>query len=316
MLQSLTTSKRRVVTSEGTVFFLEFYDSLHVELNGRQEPVALNLGTCNWTVSDAGEVAFFFYHDDEPYLAIVNPARRTRIFQSLRQHRLLDLLLLKDRFIAAIPGYLVVGQRTAEGALSWTGMRAIDCGAEFHFWLDDSNVLCYSKRGSCMRHTYDLTTRQTGAAFWPARLRRILYRAAFSPAYLPDFPENQPITPALALDLLQDAAREHQITDAGLRLFTLLTLLNQLPGAGLEDLFTLVRMDWTMQYGHELDEPFPTMALVQKLFSVSSVQELVPGKLIQPQLMKWSKKFECSAVIGKRSKPINQVSYTDLRIDS
>lgn len=315
MLQSLITPKRRVVTPDGTVFFLEFYDSLHVEVEGRQEPVALNLGTCNWTVSDAGEVAFFLQRDDGPYLAIVDPARRTRVLQSLRKHRLLDLILLPGRFVAAIPGYLVVGQRTPEGALSWSGMRAIDCGAEFRFSVDEGQVLSYSKRGSCMRHSYDLNTREASAAFWPARLRRILYRQAFVPAFLPDFPEGEPVTPALALEVFRTAAAGHTVSDAGLRLFSLLTQLERLPGADLDTLFTLVRMDWTLQYRQELDEPFPTMSLVQKLFTVRQADELAPDKLIQPQLMKWSKKFECAAVIGRRSKLINQVPYTDLTVE-
>lgn len=314
---SLTTPKRRVVTPDGTIFFNEFYDTLHVERSGgTPEPIALNLGSSNWTVSDAGEVAFFCQLDDQPHVVIVHPARRTRILQPLTRHPLLDLLLLEDRFVAAIPGYLVLGRRTPEGALSWTGMRALDCGTEFHFHTepgpDGKPQLVYAKRGSCLEHTVALDTGEKAEAFSAQRLQRILFRLAFAPVFLPQLSPEVPTLSGL-LELFRQTAQTHpRLTEPGLRLMTLLFLLDRLPGASFDTLSALVRNDAVLQYAKGLDEPFPTMSLLQDLVTVSHAEQIVPGKLIQPQVVKWSRAFECAAVPGRRARLIRKIPYQDI----
>ncbi len=314
MMLSLTTPKRRVVASDGTIFFNDFNDTLHVDLDGVQEPVALNLGTSNWTVSDAAEVAFLFHADGIPCLAIVDPRRHTRLIQPLSQHKLLNLLLLKDRFVAAIPGYLLVGRRDDRGALSWQGMRALDCGAGFQFQLEDSGLLSYTKRGSCLRFFCDLDNRGTTSAFDPQLLRTILFRQSFAPAYLPELTEED-CTPPRLLSIFRDAAAHHGATDAGLRLFALLSLLEQQGWRDRDTLPDLVALDWELQYSSGLDQPFPTMPLLRRLMQASDPVQLRPGRLIQTQLLKWSRKFEDGTVIGRWAKPLNRVPYSDIIIE-
>lgn len=315
MILSLAAPKRRVTAPDGTIFFNDFNNALHVDLHGVQEPVALNLGTSNWTVSEQGEVAFLFHADGIPCLAIVNPGVHTRLFQQLSHHKLLDLILLKDRFVAAIPGYLLTGQRNEDGSLSWQRMRALDCGAGFRFRLEDDGLLTYSKRGSCLRYSYDLDTRKTSSVFDPAHLWSILFSQAFFPAFLPELPGEFSFAVSDLLDLFRDTAAHHAVSGSGLRLYALLSLLERSGQNTLSTLQELVALDWELQYANGLDEPFPTMQLMDKLFRAPSPAGLHPGRLIQSQLLKWSRKYEDGTIIGKWAKPINKIPYTDTLLD-
>jgi hypothetical protein len=308
MLLSLATPKQRVTAANGTVFFNDFNNTLHAEVNGVQEPVALNLGACNWTVSQQGEVAFLFHADGIPCLAIVDPVRHTRLIQQLRRHKLLDLLLLEDRFVAAIPGYLLSGRRGERGELCWQGMRALDCGAGFRFQVEDGRLLTYAKRGSCLRYRLDLTDGGRSAAFDQSRLWDILFRQAFAPDFRPPAPETPPENAAQLLDLFRSAAREHTVTDSGARLLALLTLL---PQADLDRVGVLIALDWEMQYTGGLDEPFPTLGLLNRLLRADDPAQLAPRKLNQSQLLKWSRSFEDGTGVGRWAKPIQRVPYTD-----
>ena len=317
MILSLTTPKRRVTCPDGTIFFNEYYDTLHVDRSGVQEPIALNLGSANWTVSDAAEVAFLCQLDDVPHVVIVDPARRTRATPSPARPRPPAPRPLRARLGAAAPGYLVLGRRTPEGALSWTGMRALDCGTEFHFSVDETGAeprLDYSKRGSCQRHSLWLDSGRKEDAFWPERLQRILFREAFSPVYLPPLPEGE-LTLSGLLDLFRETARTHPgLTPPGLRLLALLFLLDRMPGATMDALLTLARNDALLQYAKGLDEPFPTMALMQQTVTLSHAGEIVPGRLIQPQAVKWSRTFEGRTAIGRRARIIRKVPLRDIPV--
>lgn len=315
MILSLGTPKRRVTTPDGAIFFNDFNNTLHVDLHGVQEPVALNLGTSNWTVSQRGEVAFVFHADGIPCLAIIHPASHTRLFQQLSRHKLLDLLLLEDRFVAAIPGYLVTGQRNEDGSLSWKRMRALDCGAGFRFQIEDDGTLSYSKRGSSLRYLYDLDSRTASAVFDPQHLWNILFSQAFFPAFLPPLPDGFSFSSSDLLDLFRDTAAQHTVSASGLRLYALLSLLERSGQSTLATLQEMVALDWELQYSAGLDEPFPTVPLMDRLFRAPSPAVLHPGKLIQSRLQKWSRTHEDGTAIGVRAKPLNKIPYQDTLLE-
>ncbi len=315
MIDSLRTPKRRVVLPDGTIFFSDFSDTLHVDMQGVQEPIGLNLGTSNWTVSETGEAAFLFRTDDAPCLAIVDPARHTRLFQPLRDRTLLDLILLERKFYAVIPGYLVSGVRQENGALSWKGMRALDCGAGFRIRLEDSGDLSYTRRGTYLRYRYDPDSRKVDSSFSLQRLWDILFRQAFAGDYRPALPEDGACSiPSLLLVLRREAAA-HPLNDTGVRLYSLLSLLER-EGAGTDTLLNLVGLDWKLQYSEGLDEPFPTLPLIQQLFQAEDPAALEPGKLYQKKVVRWSRQHEDDARLGRWSKPLNAAAYEDTVLEA
>lgn len=314
MLLSLKTPKRRIATGSGAIFYDDFNNTLHADLGGGNMALALNLGTGNWTVSERDELAFFMPSDTGTQLVMIDPANRRRLFQSPgpEHFELIDLLLCAGRFYAAVPGMLVEGQRGADGALLWSGVRCVDRGAGYLMSLTDDGRLCYTKRGSCRVFAYDPKTRRTEGAPSPERLWQVLFSRSFLPDYLPPFDGGGFLCVEELCSLFARQAEEHRVSDVGVRVYALLSYLRGLdvPTAELMDL--MLALDWQLQYSALIDEPFPSLLLLQEIYKYKDAGSLPRQKLMHRKLIRWSRQFETGKDFARRARCVRVDGFEDL----
>lgn len=311
MLLSLKTPKQRLVTPSGAVFYNDFGNTLHAELPGESIALALNLGTCNWTVSEADEPAFFMLSDMGAQLVIIDTAKRRRLLQNNWPENLepIDLLLTRTAFYAAVPGMLVSGHRDEDGALLWEGLRCVDRGAGYLMSLTDTGQLSYTKRGTCSVFTYDPVTCKTEEAPSPERLRRALFSHCFQPDYLPPFSGSGFPRVEELCDLFAAHAAAHKVTDVGMRLYALLSYLRGF-GAPAQELAELcMALDWQMQYCALIDEPFPSLLLLQDIYKYRLADELPRVQLMHRRLTRWSRLFETGKDFARRARVVRSNEF-------
>lgn len=313
MLLSLKNPKHRVITASGAVFYNDFSNTLHAELSDEHIALALNLGACNWTVSERDELAFFMPSDNGIRLVIIDPASRRRLFQSSWPENLepIDLLLRRDSFFAAVPGMLVSGPRGDDGRLLWTGLRCVDRGAGYLMRLTDGGLLSYTKRGTCGVFTYDPEARRTEESSSPERLWQVLFSRSFLPDFQPPFPGGGfPSMEELCLLFVAQAA-EHRVSDVGVRVYALLSYLRGLDAPVPELMDLMLSLDWQLQYGALIDEPFPSLLLLQEIYRCKSAQEIPRAKLMHRKLTRWSRMFESGKDFARLARPVRSEGFSD-----
>lgn len=313
MLLSLKTPKRRIATASGGVFYNDFSNTLHAELGGGHSVLALNLGTSNWTVSARDELAFFMPSDTGTQLVIADPAARRRLFQSSWPENLepIDLLLLRDTFFAAVPGMLVEGPRGEDGRLLWTGLRCIDRGAGYLMRLTDDGRLCYTRRGACDIFTYDPATRRTEGTPSPERLWQVLFSRSFAPDYMPPFPGGGFPSMEEMCGIFAAQAGTHRVSDAGVRVYALLSYLRELDAPVPELMDLMMSLDWQLQYSALIDEPFPSLLLLQEIYRCKSPEDIPRTKLMHRKLMRWSRMFETGRDFARRARIVRSDGFED-----
>ena len=317
MLYSLKTPKRRIETPDGANFYNDFSNTLHMEKGNVSMALALNLGTTNWTVSDSDELAFFMPCEADTQLAIIDPIRRKRIYQTpaSAQLNLINVLLTKDAFYAYVPGLLLRGIRDEHGVLLRKGIRSVDLGAGYLFQLEDNGILTYTKRGTCSVFSYDPVTRQTAEKRSPKRMWEVLFSADFLPEYMPPFTGARfPSIPELC-EAFANAASDHKVSDVGVRVYALLSYLRQFEADTADVLDRLMALDWELQYSALINEPFPSVLLLQTIFRYKSPNEIPNTRLMHRKVMRWSRSFELNKSFAKQARPVNSGMFEDVRVD-
>lgn len=313
MLPSLTMPKQRIEPSAEQIFYNDFNNTLHVEENNNTLALALNLGPGNWTVSDAGEVAYFLSRENEQYIVIDAPGKKTRLIQKKSAPLFLNLLLTRDGFYAAIPGYLLQGKRLESAALDFMGMRAIDCGAQFMFRLEDDGRLSYTKRGSSLRYYFSSADRKKTTAADPKTIWRIAFYDSFVDGFIPTMPPEFDGSFSALREAFQAAAKNHKISDCGTRLFAILSMPCFSSGTA-ETFEMLLNIDWFSQYTNCSNNFFPSARLFDILFTTTDTQTLLPQKTVVAKMLKWSKKYENALAIGQRAKPLNGENFKTIEL--
>ena len=313
MLLSLRTPKRRVVTASGAVFYNDFSNTLHADLGGEHTVLALNLGTSNWTVSERDELAFFMPSDSGTQLVIADPTSRRRLFQGSWPEKLepVDLLLRRDTFFAAVPGMLVEGPRGEDGRLLWTGLRCVDRGAGYLMRLTDDGRLCYTRRGTSCVFTYDHEARRTEELPSQERLWQVLFSRSFLPDYHPPFPDCGFSSMEELCALFATQAATHRVSDVGVRVYALLSYLRGFDAPVPELMDLMLSLDWQLQYSALIDEPFPSLLLLQEIYMHRSAQNIPRPKLMHRKLTRWSRMFETGKDFARRARPVRADGFAD-----
>lgn len=311
MLLSLKTPKRRAVTGSGVIFYNNFSSALLADAGGEQLPVALHTGAGSWTVSGAGEAVLLINGARGQEVVIIDPIKRTRLFQKSQRFETLDLLLTRDRFAAAVPGLLLAGKRADNGGLDWSGARAIDRGAGYLFGADGDGTLCFTKRGSCRRYRYDFDGGGVRSEPDNELMWKTLFKDAVTPPVSPALPAEYDFSPASLPEQFRSAVRGGAVSDAGIRLLALFQLMDRRGAGGFDLLENLIALDFELQYSNLLNGPFPSLPLMQRLLDSDAPFELRPGRLLDRKLLRWSRKFESAASSPVQVKTIGDELYSD-----
>lgn len=311
VILSLSTPKHRIVTGSGLIFYNDFNNNLHVELDGVETPLALNLGLSNWTVSDTGEVAFMLRDSDGDFLAIVDSVKRTRVFQRIEKFKLLDLLMVDGRFVGVTSGILLTGSRKENGALNLKGMRTLAMGADFRIQAEESGTIIYTKRGSCRKWKYSLAERKSVSEFEPTLLWDALFANSFK-NWRPKMPKEPLFNADEIQNVLESGALEHEVTEAGVYLLALISLLQRRTEINAELLQSLVDYDWELQYTRRINKPFPTIDLLNSILKATDLTMLRAEKIRYQLLRKWCNEFEKGVAISRWAKPVSNSLFTDI----
>lgn len=316
MLPSLKTPKRRVELDNGVNFYNDFSNTLHVVMDGHDEGLAVNLGTSNWTVSPRGELAFFMLSEAGKKLVILDPVRKTRLMQAPppEKFELINLLLCEETFYAAVPGILLHGKRDENGALLWTGMRAVDMGAGYLFQLEEDGRLSYTKRGTCDVFRYDPADRRTASAPTPKRLWEVLFASDFHPDYMPAFSGEGFPKISEFCDVFAEVAAGHKVSDVGVRVYALLSYLRPFRAETAELLNKLLALDWELQYSALIDEPFPSLLLLHEIYQYKNAAEIPTRKAMHRKIIRWSRMFETGKRFAAQARPVRGLDYTDVNV--
>jgi len=316
MLPSLKTPKRLVELPGGVQYYNDFGNTLHARFGERDIGLAVNLGTANWTVSPRGEAAFLMPSERGIQLVILDPIRRTRLFQgpSPEKFTLINLLLCEDSFYAAVPGMLLRGRRDERGALLWTGLRALDMGAGYLFQREDDGVLAYTKRGTCDVFRYDPATGKTDRAPTPERLWQVLFSADFLPDYMPPFSGRGFPGISEFCDAFAAVAAEHHVSDVGVRVYALLSYLRSFDADTAEVLNKLLALDWELQYSALIDEPFPSLLLLHELYRYKAPEEIPVRKLMHRKVIRWSRLYETDVRRVRQARPVRTEGFEDITV--
>lgn len=313
MIYSLRTPKQRIETPSGANFYNDFGNTLHMERGKENLALALNLGKSNWTVSDKDELIFFMPYEGEVRLALVDTVtKQRRILAKPPEHyKIIDLLITEKNFFAAIPGLLLIGNRTEEGDFIWKGVKAIDLGAGYRFTLEDDGRLAYTKRGTCSVFRYDPKTRRKDETPTPKRLWDMLYNHDFMPEFLPAFPGGGfPSIPELCESFAEVGAK-HNVKDVGVRVYALLTYLRQFDVDTAEVLDRLLALDWEMQYSALIDEPFPSILLFHRLFEFKTPEEIPVTRQMLRKMTRWSRLFETDQSFARQARFVRSSKFED-----
>lgn len=314
MIYSLRTPKQRIETPTGANFYNDFGNTLHMERDRENLALAVNLGKSNWTVSEKDELVFFMLHQDEPRLALIDTVTKQRkiLPVNTEQYNIIDLLITADRFFASIPGLLVMGKRAEDGTFLWKGVKAIDLGAGYLFTLEDDGRLAYTKRGTCSVFRYDPKTGKKEETPTPKRLWDMLYNHDFMPEYLPPFPGGGFPSIAQFCDSFAEVAAAHNVKDVGVRVYAVLAYLRQFDVDTADVLDRLLAIDWELQYSALIDEPFPSVLLLHKLFQYKTPEEIPVTKLMHRKMTRWSRLFETDKTYARQARFVKSAEFEDV----
>ncbi len=315
MIPSLRTPKQRIELPSGTAFFNDFANTLHMN-RGEDESYALavNVGKVNWTVSEKDELIFFTFDGENPVLMLIDTVKKTRKKIAIpEQFNITDIIITADRFFAAIPGLLVMGSRNEEGDLIWKKMRMVARGAGFRFRLEDDGRLAYTLRGTCSVFRFDPQTHKTEETPTPEQLWQMLFRADFKPEYMPDFPGGGFPSIKELTEAFENAAAGHNVTKIGTNAYSMLSYVNHhFEGDTADILDRLFALDWDLQYTALIDEPFPSILLLHKLYQYRSIDELPATRLLAKKITRWSRIFETDRNFARHSRPVRSKEFTDI----
>ncbi len=314
MIYSLRTPKQRIETPSGAIFYNDFANTMHMERGEEALALALNLGTSNWTVSDKDELAFFMPYEGETRLVVIDTVTKQRKVMPVfpEKYNIIDLLITKTNFYAAIPGLLTVGNRAEDGTFIWQGMKAIDLGAGYRFTLEDDGRLAYTKRGTCSVFRYDPVTRKKEETPTPKRLWEMLFNHDFMPEYMPAFPGGGFPSISEFCDAFAEVASDHNVVDVGVRVYALLAFLRQFDVDTADVLDRLLAIDWELQYSQLIDEPFPSLLLFHKLFDYKSPEEIPKTKMMHRKMVRWSRIFETGKDFAKRARVVRSSQFEEI----
>ncbi len=316
MIYSLRTPKQRMETPSGANFYNDFGNTLHLERDGENEALAVNLGTSNWTVSDRDELVFFTKDGEKTELVILDTVTKEKkiLPPPPEQYKIIDLLITKDRYFASIPGLLLTGSRAEDGSLMWTGVKTIDLGAGYRFTLEDDGRLAFTKRGTCDVIRYDLRTRKKEDTPTPKRLWEMLFNHDFMPEYMPPFPGGGFPSIAELCDSFAEVAGAHHVADVGVRVYAVLSYLRQFKADTAEVLNKMLALDWELQYSALIDEPFPSILLLHNLYGFKTVEEIPDTKMMTKKMMRWSRLFETDKSYARQARIVRSLKYEEVRL--
>lgn len=305
MIYSLRTPKQRIETPTAN-FYNDFGNTLHAERAGENLALAVNLGTSNWTVSDKDELVFFMKDAEDIRMALIDTVTKERRFlpKAPEQYNIIDLIITAERFYASIPGVLLTGKRDSDGSFIWKGIRTIDLGAGYLFTLEDDGRLAYTKRGTCGVFRYDPQTGKKEETPTPKRLWDMLYNHDFMPEYLPPFPGGGFPSIAELCDSFIEVAAAHHVKDVGVRVYALLAYLRQFDVDTADVLNRLLALDWEMQYSELIDEPFPSILLLHRLYQFKTPDEIPVTKLLHRKMTRWSRIFETDKSYARQARMV------------
>ena len=316
MILGLRSAKRQISTESGASFFNDFSNALHSDINGEQIALALNAGTTDWTVSPANEAALLIPHGDSKALVIIDPQKKTRLFQTFQRLEITDLILTEKKFAVAASGLLISGDRAADGSIQIKGSRGLDRGLGFRLQLEDDGRLSYSKRGSCRRTFVNLETRARETVYDPQLLWNVLFNDIYEKGYVPKMPETDWIDYKKILLFLRHEASIHKLNDYGVRLYSLVAALERSELNAADELEKMIAIDNEIQCKSLINEPFPCHKMLQTVLGSSNVAALKPSSISQVHIMRSVRLFEDMAAQLKNTKLLSSNLFTDTHVES